>query len=172
MIEISHHGALPIHRFWPLRTHVSPSRFAVVVRPPPVPEPTSGSVRPKQPISRRPQSRQVKAEKIADAFDHDVGRRQGADTLRIAGIAALPRENGRDAATPEALDRRQDSRFVVDKHVMFSWKTPLDVIEGLFFMDIDEDTSIDRIGKARPFDFVRLKDDVSIGQDNRRPETP
>src|SRR6516162_6191985 len=86
MIEISHHGALPIHRFWPLRTHVSSSRFAVVVRPPPVPEPTSGSVRPKQPISRRPQSRQVKAEKIADAFDHDIGRRQGADTLRIAGI--------------------------------------------------------------------------------------
>ena len=30
MIEMSHHGALPIHRFWPLRTQVSPSRFAVV----------------------------------------------------------------------------------------------------------------------------------------------
>ena len=34
MIETSHHGALPIHRFWPLRTQVSPSRFAVVVSPP------------------------------------------------------------------------------------------------------------------------------------------
>jgi len=42
MIEMSHHVALPIHRFWPLRIQVSPSRFAVVVRPPPVPEPTSG----------------------------------------------------------------------------------------------------------------------------------
>ena len=30
MIETSHHGALPIHRFWPLRIQVSPSRFAVV----------------------------------------------------------------------------------------------------------------------------------------------
>ena len=50
MIETSHHGAFPIHRFWPLRTHVSPSRFAVVSSPPPAPEPTSGSVRPKQPI--------------------------------------------------------------------------------------------------------------------------
>ena len=30
MIEMSHHGALPIHRFWPLRIQVSPSRFAVV----------------------------------------------------------------------------------------------------------------------------------------------
>src|SRR5258708_21350099 len=50
MIETSHHGAFPIHFFWPLMIHVSPSRFAVVVSPPPVPEPTSGSVKPKQPI--------------------------------------------------------------------------------------------------------------------------
>ena len=50
MMEISHHGELPIHLFSPLRTQVSPSRFAVVVRPPDAPEPTSGSVRPKQPI--------------------------------------------------------------------------------------------------------------------------
>src|SRR5256885_95130 len=53
MIETSHHGALPIHFFWPFSTQVSPSRFAVVVRPPPVPEPTSGSVRPKHPIFSR-----------------------------------------------------------------------------------------------------------------------
>src|SRR6202166_3224574 len=50
MIEMSHHGELPIHFFWPLRIHVSPSRFAVVVRPPEAPEPTRGSVKPKQPI--------------------------------------------------------------------------------------------------------------------------
>src|SRR6266436_3180387 len=45
-----YHGALPIQRFWPFRIHVSPSRLAVVVMPPLVPEPTNGSVRPKQPI--------------------------------------------------------------------------------------------------------------------------
>src|SRR6201984_895751 len=50
MIEMSHHGALPIHFFWPLRIQVSPSRLAVVVIPPEVPEPTRGSVKPKQPI--------------------------------------------------------------------------------------------------------------------------
>src|SRR5260221_3029380 len=50
MIEMSHHGELPIHFFWPLIIHIAPSRFAVVVRPPDAPEPTSGSVRPKQPI--------------------------------------------------------------------------------------------------------------------------
>jgi hypothetical protein len=31
-------------------------------------------------------------------------------------------------------------------------------------VDIDEYTSIDRVGKPRPFDFARLKDDVSIGR--------
>src|SRR6266446_5787393 len=50
MMETSHQGALPIHRFSPLRIQVSPSRFAVVVSPPEAPDPTSGSVRPKQPI--------------------------------------------------------------------------------------------------------------------------
>jgi hypothetical protein len=50
MIETSHQGALPIHRFCPLRIQLSPSRLAVVVMPPLVPDPTSGSVRPKQPI--------------------------------------------------------------------------------------------------------------------------
>ena len=95
----------------------------------------------------------------------------GADSFRVVSIAALPRENRRDAVPPEALNRRQDARFVVNNHVMFGGKTPLDVIEGLFLMYVDENTSIDRIGKARPFDFMWLKDDVSIGQDNGRPET-
>src|SRR5260370_31302573 len=42
--------ALPIHFFCPFSTHESPSRRAVVSRPPEVPEPTSGSVKPKEPI--------------------------------------------------------------------------------------------------------------------------
>ena len=50
MIETSHQGELPIHFFWPFKTQVSPSFLAVVKRPPDAPEPTSGSVRPKQPI--------------------------------------------------------------------------------------------------------------------------
>src|SRR4051794_41961356 len=50
MMDMSHQGALPIHFFSPSRIQVSPSRFAVVNIPPAVPDPTSGSVRPKQPI--------------------------------------------------------------------------------------------------------------------------
>ena len=86
----------------------------------------------------------------------------------IASIAALLREHGRDAVSPEALDRRQDAQLVVDDNVVFSRKAPLDVIEGLFLVDIDQHTSIDRVGQARPFDFVRLKDDIPVGQDNGR----
>src|SRR5258707_4701808 len=47
---MSHQVELPIHFFSPLRIQVSPSRFAVVRSPPDAPEPTSGSVRAKQPI--------------------------------------------------------------------------------------------------------------------------
>ena len=53
MIETSHQGALPIHFFWPFRIQVSPSRLAVVFRPPAAPGPDLGSVRPKQPIFSR-----------------------------------------------------------------------------------------------------------------------
>ncbi|GHJ57576.1 hypothetical protein NOK12_00950 [Nocardioides sp. OK12] len=42
---------MPIHFFSPLSTQPSPSRRAVVARPIEMAEPTSGSVRPKAPIS-------------------------------------------------------------------------------------------------------------------------
>ena len=45
---------LPIHFFWPFRTHSSPSRRAVVVTPPAMALPTLGSVRPKAPITSQP----------------------------------------------------------------------------------------------------------------------
>ena len=44
--------ALPIHRFRPSSTQVSPSRRAVVSRPPATSEPPFGSVRAKAPIDR------------------------------------------------------------------------------------------------------------------------
>src|ERR1700747_883668 len=49
MMETSHQGALPIHRFSPLRIQVSPSRFAVVNRPPLAPAATPPPQRRVQP---------------------------------------------------------------------------------------------------------------------------
>src|ERR1700744_2907488 len=53
LIVTSPHVALPIHFFWPSSIQVSPSRRAVVKRPPEAPEPTRGSVKPKEPIFSR-----------------------------------------------------------------------------------------------------------------------
>jgi hypothetical protein len=51
MITRSANDALPIHFFSPSSTHSSPSRRAVVLSPPAIPEPCSGSVRPNAPMS-------------------------------------------------------------------------------------------------------------------------
>jgi hypothetical protein len=105
---------------------------------------------------------------VADAFDRNIGLRKGADHLRIVSIAALPREKGRDAVCPEALNRCQDAWFVVNQHVVFGWKTPLNLIEGLFVVDVDEHTSINRIGKGRPLELrgrrtTSPSDSITVG---------
>ena len=58
--------------------------------------------------------------------------------MRIASIGSLPHENGRDAVAPEALNRRQDTQLVIGDNIVFGWKTPLDVIQCLFFVDINK----------------------------------
>jgi hypothetical protein len=50
MTLMSEKVEFPIHFFCPLRIHVSPSRRQLVVIPPEAAEPTSGSVRPNEPI--------------------------------------------------------------------------------------------------------------------------
>src|SRR5262249_47110247 len=104
-------------------------------------------------------------------FNCNIGRRKCADRLWIASIATLAREHGRNAVLPEALNRSQDAQLVVDDDVVFGRKATLDVIESLFLVNIDQYTAIDRVGQAPLFNFVWLKDDVPIGQDNGRAET-
>src|SRR5690606_19176146 len=50
IMVISENVELPIHFFCPFNTHPSAVLRQVVVKPPAVPDPTSGSVRPKAPI--------------------------------------------------------------------------------------------------------------------------
>ena len=68
------------------------------------------------------------------------------------------------------LDRRQYARLIVDKNVMLGRITPLDVVEGFFLMNIDQHTSIDRVSKTGALDFMRLKDDVTVRQDDGQAE--
>ena len=86
--------------------------------------------------------------------------------MRIVSVAALPRKYRRDAVPPEALDRGQDARLVIDQYIMLGWKTALDIVERLLFVDIYEYPSVDRVGQAGPLDFAGLKEDVAIGQND------
>ena len=90
--------------------------------------------------------------------------------MRIVSVAALPREYRRDAVPPEALDRGQDARLVIDQYIMLGWKTALDVVERFLFVDVYEYPSADRVGKAGSLDFAGLKKDVAIGKNDSEAE--
>ena len=51
---------------------------------------------------------------------------------------------------------------------MFSWIALLDVIELLFLVHINQHATRHRAGEAGVIDFKRLKNDVAVGQDDRR----
>ena len=80
------------------------------------------------------------------------------------GKLALPRQDGSNAVTPHTLHSCQNSRLVVDQHVMASRITPLDVVEFMLFMDIYQNTTANRFEDAGSRDFARLEDDITIGQ--------
>ena len=80
------------------------------------------------------------------------------------GKLALPRQYSGNAVTPRALHCCQDSRLVIDQHVMVSRIAPLDIIEFMLFVDVYQDTTINRFEDAGSLYFARLKDDVTVGQ--------
>jgi hypothetical protein len=112
-----------------------------------------------------PRSRQVVIEQIDDTLDGHISRRKGANHFRIVSVASLPGEHGRHVLPPELLDRRQDPQLVVNKDVMLGWEAPLDVIKGLV---LDQHSTIHRVGETGALYFVRLEDDVAVGQDDGR----
>ena len=46
---------------------------------------------------------------------------------------------------------------------------PLDVVELLFLVDIDQDVALDGLEKAGPLDLSRLKDNIAIRQNHDCP---
>ena len=71
-------------------------------------------------------------------IDGDIRRRQPSEHFLVEGELALARQNGGYAVAPGGLHRREDARLVVDQDVMIGRIPPLDVIQGLFLMDIDQ----------------------------------
>ena len=50
---------------------------------------------------------------------------------------------------------------------MLSRVTPLDIIQRLFFVNVDEHVAFHRFGDAGAFDLARLKNHVAVREDYR-----
>jgi hypothetical protein len=57
---------------------------------------------------------------------------------------ALPEKDGRDPAFPATLDRVEDTNFVVNDDVVVCRIAPLDVVEFVLLVDVDENITVDR----------------------------
>src|SRR5579863_8224194 len=97
--------------------------------------------------------------------DRPIGRREAVD-VRFVRITSLPRKHCGNAFTPDLFDRRQNATFVVDYAVTLGGNAPLDVVEGRFFVNIDQYTSRYRGGQTGALNFMRLKDDVTVREDD------
>ena len=67
---------------------------------------------------------------------------------------------------PDLLDGGQDAELVVDQDVVLGRVAPLDVVELLLLVDVDQDVAVDGLEQARAMDLARLEDDVAVGEDD------
>src|SRR5208337_1894054 len=119
--------ALPIHFFSPFSTQASPSRRQVVIIPPEVAEPTSGSVRPNEPIfsnriiagsqrcfcSRRRTGKSSQRRASVDAPEGrdrriDAGKLHGDETVQEHAAASRAVSFVADSAYADPRDFRND----------------------------------------------------------------
>src|SRR4029077_11917248 len=94
-----------------------------------------------------------------------VRRRALGDKVSVLGILALPRKYCGHTRVPGFLAGRQDVELVVHQDIVLSRVTSLDIIERLFFVNIDEHVAFYRFENARAFNLARLKNHVAIGKD-------
>ena len=50
---------------------------------------------------------------------------------------------------------------------MLGRKSPLDVVQGLFLMDIDQHFSVRDLGQSPMLDLARLEDDIAVRSGSR-----
>ena len=46
--------------------------------------------------------------------------------------------------------------------------TPLHIVQHLFLVDVDQYVALDGVPQSRALYFTRLKDNIAVGQDDRR----
>src|SRR5213596_2976010 len=85
------------------------------------------------------------------------------------GILALPGKYRGHTRPPGLLNRGQDTQLVVHQDVVFRWVKPLDVIQRLFFVNVDKHVAVYGFEDARAFDLAWLEHHVAIREDYRLP---
>ena len=83
---------------------------------------------------------------------------------------ALPGEHRGHPLRPIFLGGGEDAQLVVDENIVVCRIAPLDVVQRLLLVDVDQHIAVDRLGNAGSLDLARLEDDVAVGQDHRRAE--
>jgi len=68
-----------------------------------------------------------------------IRRREALTTFVVASIGSLSQDHARYAPSPQLLDRCQDAACRLQERL--SWIAPLDVIKGLFLLNIDQHSS-------------------------------
>src|SRR5215467_16328325 len=84
---------------------------------------------------------------------------------------ALAYEDRRQAFAPGALHGGEDTQLVIDHDVVCGRKTPLDVGQHLLLVQVDQYTPLDRVPQARALHLARLKNHVTVGDNDRRTKT-
>src|SRR5918996_4196187 len=117
----------------------------------------------------REQCGEIIIKQVADALYRQVRGRTSGDGLRIVCILALTRKYRGYAVIPDFLDRVQNARLVIDDDIVLSRVAPLDVIQRLFFVNIDEHVAVYSVEDAGAFDLARLKDHIAVRENHRLP---
>src|SRR3954447_26655683 len=80
------------------------------------------------------------------------------------GELTLPRQYSGNAVTPHTLHCCQDSRLVIDQHIMVSRIASLNIVEFVLFVDVYQNTTVNCFEDTGSLYFARLKDNIAVGQ--------
>src|SRR5262249_12979527 len=105
---------------------------------------------------------QRNALQITDLGELDVRSRIVGESFWVERIGALLGKYRSNPFTPDLFHRRQDPELVVDEHVVIGGIEALDVIKLQFFVDIDEDTVLERLAEAGSFHLARLEHGIAV----------
>src|SRR5271155_3469259 len=89
---------------------------------------------------------------------------------RVKGVVSLLRKYGCYPLAPSLLDRVENGDFVVDQHVTSCRIDAFDRRQLLLFVNINQDVVVELLPEPGTIDLSRLKDRVSIRENDCAPE--